>query len=344
MAKPRLTEVADFAGVSEATVSRVLNERPGVAEVTKQQVLTALDVLGYERPSKLRSRSAGLVGLIVPELDNPIFPVLAQVLQNTLAQNGYTAVLCTQTSDSIGEDDYVSMLSEHGVSGIVFVSGLHADATADPERYRSLVQKRLPIVLVNGYTEGIDAPFLSTDDRAAMDVAVQHLVSLGHRYIGLATGPDRFVPVRRKREGFLAAMAKHLGTEEEQAELLIEVTMFTQHGGYAAGEALLKRGATAIVCGSDLMALGAIRAVRALEGTVPASCSVIGFDDSTLMNFTDPPLTTLRQPVQELGVAAVRALLEEINGDDTQRSEFLFAPELIVRGSTGTAPSVPLLG
>jgi LacI family repressor for deo operon, udp, cdd, tsx, nupC, and nupG len=340
MPKPRLTEVAEFAGVSEATVSRVLNERPGVADVTKQQVLTALDVLGYERPSKLRSRSAGLVGLIVPELDNPIFPVMAQVLQIALAQNGYTAVLCTQTPDSIGEDDYVGMLSELGVSGIVFVSGLHADATADPERYRSLVRMRLPIVLVNGFSEGVPAPFLSTDDRAAMDVAVQHLESLGHRRIGLAIGPDRFVPVRRKREGFLAAMDKHLGVGAAEAARLIEVTIFSQQGGYAAAEALLGRGATAIVCGSDLMALGAIRAVRALGGTVPATCSVIGFDDSTLMSFTEPPLTTLRQPVQELALAAVRALLEEINGDEIPKSEFLFAPELIVRGSTGSAPTL----
>jgi alanine racemase len=340
MPKPRLTEVADFAGVSEATVSRVLNERPGVADVTKQQVLTALDVLGYERPSKLRSRSAGLVGLIVPELDNPIFPVMAQVLQIALAQNGYTAVLCTQTPDSIGEDDYVAMLSELGVSGIVFVSGLHADATADPERYRALVRTRLPIVLVNGFTDGVRAPFLSTDDRAAMDVAVQHLVALGHRHIGLATGPDRFVPVRRKREGFLSAMDKHLGTDVHVATKLIEVTIFSQQGGYAATEALLGRGATAIVCGSDLMALGAVRAVRALGGTVPGTCSVIGFDDSTLMNFTEPPLTTLRQPVQELALAAVRALLEEINGDEIPRSEFLFSPELIVRGSTGSAPAL----
>jgi alanine racemase len=340
MPKPRLTEVADFAGVSEATVSRVLNERPGVADVTKQQVLTALDVLGYERPSKLRSRSAGLVGLIVPELDNPIFPVMAQVLQIALAQNGFTAVLCTQTPDSIGEDDYVGMLSELGVSGIVFVSGLHADATADPDRYRSLVQMRLPIVLVNGYTEGVRAPFLSTDDRAAMDVAVQHLASLGHRHIGLATGPDRFVPVRRKREGFLTAMAKHIGIDAQEAAKLMEATIFSQQGGYAAAESLLGRGATAIVCGSDLMALGAVRAVRALGGTVPGTCSVIGFDDSTLMNFTEPPLTTLRQPVQELALAAVRALLEEINGDEIPRSEFLFAPELIVRGSTGSAPGL----
>src|SRR3954463_111427 len=149
--RARLSDIAQQAEVSEATVSRVLNDRPGVSSDTRQAVLTALDVLGYERPTKLRKRSAGLVGLVVPELDNPIFPAFAQIIESALAQQGYTPVLCTQTAGGVTEDEYVEMLLDRQVSGIVFVSGLHADTTADPDRYRKLLSRPLPAAFINGY-------------------------------------------------------------------------------------------------------------------------------------------------------------------------------------------------
>src|SRR5262245_56544796 len=203
--RARLSDIAQQAEVSEATVSRVLNDRPGVSADTRQAVLTALDVLGYERPARLRKRSAGLVGLVVPELDNPIFPAFAQIIETTLAQQGFTPVLCTQTPGGVTEDEYVEMLLDGQVSGLVFVPGLHADSTSDPERYRKLIARPLPIVLVNGYTEGIEAPFISCDDRAAGELAVSHLVALGHKRIGLISGPDRYLPVQRKIEGYRSA-------------------------------------------------------------------------------------------------------------------------------------------
>src|SRR5215217_5057408 len=196
--RARLADLARQAGVSEATVSRVLNDKPGVSPDTRQAVLTALDVLGYQRPERLRKRSAGLVGLVVPELDNPIFPAFAQIIESALAQSGFTPVLCTQTPGGVTEDEYVEMLLDRQVSGIVFVSGLNADTTADPERYRKLIVRPLPVVLVNGYAEGLDAPFISCDDRLAAELAVAHLVALGHRRIGFVSGPDRFLNVQRK--------------------------------------------------------------------------------------------------------------------------------------------------
>lgn len=334
-----LAEIAAHAGVSEATVSRVLNDKPGVSNAARSAVLTALDVLGYERPSRLRRRSAGLVGLVVPELENPIFPAFAQVIDDALAARRFTPVLCTQSPGGISEDEYVESLLDHGVAGILFVSGRHADTGADHERYRALVERRMPVVFVNGYAPGIDAPFFSTDDHVAMSLAVSHLVQLGHERIGLAVGPARYVPAGRKREGFLRVLGSALGHTAARASGWVAEGLFTVEGGAAAARRLLEKGATAIVCGSDLMALGAVRAARDAGCTVPGDVSVVGFDDSRLIQFLDPPLTTVRQPVQSLGGAAVAALADAIDGTPIPAQEYLYQPELVLRGSTGRAPS-----
>ncbi|MEU3710162.1 LacI family DNA-binding transcriptional regulator [Streptomyces catenulae] len=334
----RLADIAAQAGVSEATVSRVLNGKPGVSATTRQSVLAALDVLGYERPVRLRQRSAGLVGLITPELENPIFPAFAQVIGQALTRQGYTPVLATQTPGGSTEDELTEMLVDRGVAGIIFVSGLHADTSADMQRYARLRGQGVPFVLINGFSPQVRAPFVSPDDRAAVHLAVTHLAALGHRRIGLALGPRRFVPVQRKIEGFVRAVREQLGLDAAAAERCIEHSLYSLEGGQAAAGALLDRGATAVVCASDMMALGAIRAARQRGLDVPREVSVVGFDDSPLIAFTDPPLTTIRQPVPAMGQAAVRALLEEIGGTPAPHSEFVFHPELVVRGSTASAP------
>jgi DNA-binding LacI/PurR family transcriptional regulator len=335
-----LAQIASQAGVSEATVSRVLNGKPGVSDASRQSVLTALDVLGYERPSRLRRRSAGLVGLVVPELENPIFPAFAQVIDDVLASRRYTPVLCTQSPGGISEDEYLEALLDHRVAGIVFVSGRHADTHADHDRYRTLIERGMPVVFINGYVPDLQAPFLSTDDHEAMALAVRHLAQLGHRRIGLAIGPARFVPAIRKREGFVLALERHLGLSIEEADDWVSEALFTVEGGAAAARRLLDRDATAIVCGSDMMAMGAIRAARETGRSVPDDCSVIGFDDSRLMQFLEPPLTTVRQPVQALGEAAVAALVDAIEGDPIASHEYLYQPELVLRASTAQVPDL----
>ena len=234
----RLADIAAQAGVSEATVSRVLNGKPGVAATTRQSVLAALDVLGYERPVRLRQRSEGLVGLITPELENPIFPALAQVIGQALTRQGYTPVLATQTPGGSTEDELTEMLVDRGVAGIIYVSGLHADTTADMERYEQLRAQGVPFVLVDGFSPKVQAPFISPDDRAAMTLAVTHLVSLGHTRIGLALGPKRFVPVQRKIEGFVRAMQEQLRLSPETIETeLVQHSLYTLEGGQAAANA-----------------------------------------------------------------------------------------------------------
>jgi DNA-binding LacI/PurR family transcriptional regulator len=319
-----LSDIAVRAGVSEATVSRVLNGKAGVSAATRQAVVTAMDALGYERPPRLRERSAGLIGLIIPELTNPIFPALAQVIEQALTSHGFTPVLCTQSPGGSTEDQLTELLVDRGVTGIVFVSGLHSDTTASMDRYVRLTGQGVPFVMVNGYTDKVSAPFFSTDDRAAMRLAVSHLRALGHERIGLAVGPPRFVPALRKIEGFTEALPGGL----------VQHSLFTVEGGQAASSVLLDQECTAMVCGNDLMAFGAIRAARGRGMAVPKDVSVVGFDDSPLIVFADPPLTTLRQPVEAMGQAAVNALLEEIAGTPAPHVEYVFQPELVVRGST----------
>lgn len=328
MAKPTLSAVAAQAGVSEATASRVLNAKPGVSAETRQAVLTALDVLGYERPLALRHKSAGLIGLVVPELTNPVFPAYAQTIESLLAQRGYTPVLCTQTPGGVSEDEYVEMLLARGVAGIIFIAGLHADLTADTARYTKLIDQGLPLVCINGYRPEVSAPFVSADDEAAVQLAVSHLVSMGHRRIGFATGQHRFAAAAAKVDAFEKAGV-------DLADTQVATTLFTVEGGHAAALGLIDAGMTGIVCGSDLMALGAIRAARQRGLGVPTDLSVVGFDDSPLMAFTEPPLTTVRQPVGAMSAASVEMLVGAIIGDPSPASHYLFAPELVVRGSTG---------
>src|ERR1700686_59495 len=197
----RLADVAKQAGVSEATVSRVLNGKPGISDATRAAVLTALDVIGYERPTHLRVRRARMVGLVLPELQNPIFPALAEVVGGALAQRGFNAVLCTRTG-STSEAEYVDMLLERQVSGMVFAGGQYAEADAPHEHYERLLRLRLPVVLMNAAPEHLDFPRVSTDDAVAMEQAYAHLASLGHERLGLVLGPPDHVPSARKLAAF----------------------------------------------------------------------------------------------------------------------------------------------
>jgi DNA-binding LacI/PurR family transcriptional regulator len=330
----KLSDVAKKAGVSEATVSRVLNDKPGISASTRAAVLTALDVMGYERPTQLRGERARLIGLVLPELQNPIFPALADAIGGGLVQRGFTPVLCTRTAGGLSEADYVDMLLERQVSGMVFGGGQYAEADAPHGHYLRLLELRLPVVLVNAASEHLDFPRVSTDDAVAVEQAFGHLISLGHERVGLILGPPDHMPSRRKQEAFeLAAGRAGLTLSPDY----VEHTMFSIEGGQVAASRLLKQGVTGIVCASDPLALGAVRAVRRAGLAVPAGVSVVGFDDSALMSLTDPPLTTVRQPIEAMGRAAVELLAGLMAGAEIATGEMLFEPELVVRGSTAPA-------
>src|SRR5580692_3474703 len=262
----RLAEVAKKVGVSEATVSRVLNGKPGVSDSTRETVLTALDVLGYERPSKLRGQRARMIGLVVPEVQNPIFPALAEVIGANLAQRGFTPVLCTRTAGGLSEANYVDMLLEQHASGVVFVSGNFAEAAAPHEHYRLLRARGVPVVLINAAVDNLGFPCVSTDDGSAALQAFTHLSALGHERIGLVLGPEDHMPSRRKLAAF-QAQAEAAGLSVAP----VEHALFSLEGGQAAATRMLRQGVTGIICGSDVLALGAIRAVRRAGMSVPGA-------------------------------------------------------------------------
>ncbi|MDO5720981.1 MAG: LacI family DNA-binding transcriptional regulator [Actinomycetaceae bacterium] len=331
-ARVKLSDVARHANVSTATVSRVLNGKSVVSEQTRRQVLAALDVLGYARPDSVSARSSGMVGLVVPELSNPIFPMYVQELERHLSTAGWVPLLCTQSPGGVTEDEYVRILTERGVAGIIFVSGLHADLNADPKRYHDLAD--IPFVTINGPNPAIAAPSFACDDADATNRALEHLVSLGHTRIGLAIGPSRFVPISTKVKTYTTALRRLL----PESEPLVAQSLFTIEGGQACAEELLDSGVSAIIATSDLMAIGAIYQVRSRGLRVPEDVSVVGYDGTALTAFTDPPLTTVRQPVARIAQAAVTTLLQSIAGEKSPTSSLLFSPELIVRSSTAPKP------
>lgn len=327
----RIDQIARQAAVSKATVSRVLNERPGVSLRLQKAVLTAIDVLGLERPSSLRPRSSGLVGLIIPSLEDPVYPILAQVVQTNLGNLGYTPVLCIQDQGSTKEDEYVGLLLDRGVSGIIFVAGRHSDTKLDGSHYDALEARHLPMVFVNGFMKGVAAPFVSCDDRAAGALAVQHLISLGHSRIGLLLSSATSISDMRLADGYRDFMSRSFG---EMHDEWIDVSFGGEEGGYAGALRLLDKGVTAIACGSDLLAIGAIHALRQHGKRVPEDISVVGYGDSKMMSYMATPLTTVRQPMLAMGTFTSHILVDCINGDETPSGESLFPPELVVRGST----------
>lgn len=173
---------------------------------------------------------------------------------------------------------------------------------------------------------------MSTDDAVAVEQAYGHLRSLGHQTIGMVLGPADHIPSRRK----LDAMVRTAGWDTDHR--LVERSSFSMEGARVAATRLIERGVTGVICASDVLALGTVRAARRLGRAVPADVSVVGFDDSAFMTCTDPPLTTVRQPIETMGQAAVDLLVTQIEGAGVLHDELLFEPELVVRGSTAPVP------
>ena len=330
-----MADIAVHAGVSTATVSRVFNGVGQVSDETRRKVLTAIDELGYDRPAPERTPDTPTIGVIVPELTNPIFAAFAHHLQEEVARAGGIAMIRSQTPGATSEFDHLSSLLEHRVSGLIFVSGRHADLLADLGPYHEVVARSIPLVTINGARAEIPAPDFSTDDTLGIRAAVTHLHELGHSRIALLTGRTHIVPALRKAEAFTQVMEELVGDRSP----IIEETFYTYEAAAAHTNGLIERGVTAIVTGSDLQALGAIRTITSLGLSVPEDISVIGFDDSFLMSHLSPGLTTVHQPVPAIVAAAVRSLFEALATPDytPEHADYVFSPDLVVRATTARA-------
>ena len=330
-----MADIAAHAGVSTATVSRVFNGVGQVSDETRRKVLTAIDELGYDRPTPERTPDTPTIGVIVPELTNPIFAAFAHHLQEEVARAGGIAMIRSQTPGATSEFDHLSSLLEHRASGLIFVSGRHADLLADLGPYHEVVARSIPLVTINGTRAEIPAPDFSTDDTLGIRAAVTHLHELGHSRIALLTGRTHIVPALRKAEAFTQVMEELVGDHSP----IIEETFYTYEAAAAHTNGLIERGVTAIVTGSDLQALGAIRTITSLGLSVPEDISVIGFDDSFLMSHLSPGLTTVHQPVPAIVAAAVRNLFEALATPDytPEHADYVFSPDLVVRATTARA-------
>lgn len=326
----RLAEVAAIAGVSEATVSRVLNRKYGVSASTREQVERALQQIGYERPVK-----GEIVLILVPGLKTPVFAAMVTAIESELTPHGLRAFVCPIVPGSVIERDYIEPMLDAGIAAAVFLSASNTLRNADPMARQLLEGRGIPYVSVNGGFPEAATPVVSTDDWRAAELAVSHLYDLGHRRIGMCAGPVGNTPADRRVEGFLEAMdARGLSDAEDY----VVRHHYSVDGGRHAADELLPLGVTAIVASSDDMALGAMRAATRRGLEVPKDVSVIGYDDSYLLDFTDPPLTTVRQPVESLAETSVRTLITMIQNRGVQAGEVLIDPELRLRQSTGPAP------
>jgi LacI family transcriptional regulator, repressor for deo operon, udp, cdd, tsx, nupC, and nupG len=323
-----IIEVAAVAGVSTATVSRVLTRPDRVAEPTRLRVLEVVETLGYQpnmAARSLRTLRAARILLTVPDISNPFFASVIRGAEEAARDAGYAVVLGDTRHDVEVEDQYADMLLRREVDGLVFLGHRL------PERLAALVgqgEGRAPIVNGCEYSPDIGVPSVHIDNAAAAADAMEHLIALGHRSIGIVTGPT-ISPITRDRLAGAMAAAGRAGIEPA-----VRIGDYSANSAFAAARELIAGGVTAIFCFSDEMALGAIGAVGQAGLSCPGDVSVVGFDDLPLARFCHPALTSVAQPKGAIGRQAIELLVEILRGGAPAAAAVTLAHELVVRGST----------
>jgi DNA-binding LacI/PurR family transcriptional regulator len=325
-----LREVASRAGVSVATASRVANGAFAVRPETRDRVERAMRELLYVPPG--RRTETGLIGILVPELDNPIFPALAQAIETRAAPSGLASILCNTTSAAFREVDYVHMLLDRGVQGMIFISSEMTNLRGDHSHYAQLVSEGARIVFVNGAVHTLDVPSVGVDERAAGDIATEHLIALGHKRIGFVAGPEHYLPTQLKAAGRVSAM-RTAGLDPDG--LVAHAEFGVEGGGNALGELLdLPDPPTAVICSSDMMAIGALHEAARRGLQVPRDLSIVGFDGIAATKWSVPELTTVEQPITQIADTAVFTLETLIEHPGRQVPNSYYRPVLRKRAST----------
>ncbi len=333
---PKISEVAALAGVSTATVSRVLNHPQKVRSLLRERVTEAIEQLGYIRhgaASALASQRSNTIGAIIPTIDNAIFALSIRALQRHLSANNYTLLLASSEYDPRREYQEVSSLVERGIDGIMLVGERH-----HPGLEILLGAKNVPFV--NTWSYHPDAPHscIGFDNYAAMADLIRYLLDLGHRRFAMIAGITRH---NDRAEARVTAVRETLAARglAMTADCFSE-QRYTVEAGRAATARLLAlpRSPSAIVCGNDVLALGALFESKSRGVRVPEHCSITGFDDSELASHVSPPLTTIRVPSKEMGRAAAEYLLACLHGEAGLMRRSLSA-DLIKRASTAAPPA-----
>jgi LacI family transcriptional regulator len=330
-----LKDVARLAGVHPGTASRALNEetRALVNEDTAQRVLAAAGELGY-RPNPiargLKTNRSYTVGVLIPDLTNPLFPPIVRGIQDRLEEAAYTPLIANTENDPDRERVDFETMRARRVDGFIT-----ATARRDHQLLTELTDLGLPVVLVNRRLEDGAIPSVVGDDRAGARLAVRHLASLGHRRIAYLAGPQTFSTGYLRHEGVLAEMREQ--RLEVDPSLILFGDAFVEDEGQRLCRELLDRGGdlTAIVAGNDLMALGCYDVFLERGIECPRDISVIGFNDMPFAARFDPPLSTIRIPHYQIGARAAELFLELLQGPHPAPPQVLLEPELVVRESTG---------
>ena len=328
---PNIYKVAKEAGVSTATVSRVMSGTNGaVSAFTRARVMEAVERLGYTPNSAaktLRTRRSGKILVTVPDISNPFFSLILRGIEDAALRAGYAVLIGDTQHEPAREDRYAQMLRRKEADGLIFLGHrLPAEAA-------SLIRAAADLApIVNGceFSSRLGVPSVHIDNAKAAEEAMEHLYNLGHRRIAVVTGP-LISPLSRDRlRGAMAGAAN-----ARRHVILIHGDFSIPSGAAAAGKLLSRKNPpTAVFCFNDEMAIGVMDMARRRGVRVPEDLSVVGFDDIRFARYLDPPLTTITQPMREIGEGCVRLLLEILRGDVLAPSSVTLPHQLTIRSST----------
>ena len=329
-----LRDVAQRARVHPSTVSRALNHstRDLVNPATVRRILRVAEDLGY-RPNSLarglKTNRTLTVGMLVPDLTNPVFPPIVRGIEDRLVDEGYTLILANTDGDPAKEQRIVEVLRGRRVDGFLLATAHRQYPLLD-----TLLADRIPVVLINRTAEQPPVPSVTPDDHAGVGLAVRHLVSLGHTRIAHVAGPQSVTTGLARYHSYIS-WTRSLGVHGD-ADLVVFADWFKEGPGATACEELLARTVdfTAIIAANDLLALGCYDALHAHGLRVPDDISVVGYNDIPFCDNFGPPLTTIRIPPYEIGVRAAELMLDAFSRGETVPAAVRLSPTLVVRSST----------